>query len=228
MMSTSLPNQDSGQSDSGSETQTESSLVTSYVVRITPHDKFTQEELKEFLQMEPLLCRYVVGVESTPRVHYHLVCTVDIEVEIQQVRDIIRAFVCPFWYDDRMKLPKGFGNKQYNLQVCEDVDKAISYAIKEREYWFEGYDQDYIDLRLSESFDKKSPKNFKVEYQLLCDEFQITPTLSIRDFMVRFIGLKAKYGQQVKLNDAQGYAYSALVRRDPDQALLLVDKFLRN
>jgi len=213
-----LPNQDSELSDSG-ETDT-------YVIRITSYGKFTQEQLKEFLEKEPLLFRYVVGRETdTGNEHYHVVLEVDSSVEEQEVRDIIKAFLIPLWQLDTGKLPRGFGNKQYNLQLANDKDKAISYAVKLSEFWFVGYESEYIDERKAESFSKKSPSNFKSEYRLLCDDFQ-SSDMDLREFMCKFVQLKAKYGQQVVLSHAYGYAISNMCVRDPSYGEEVVENFL--
>ena len=36
--------------------------------------------------------------------------------------------------------------------------------------------------------------------------------------MTKYITLKAKYGQQVNLHHAYGYALSSLIKREPDTA----------
>lgn len=214
---TPLPNQDDGDSDNG--------LTSHYVVRITPHEKFSFDQLHEFIQAEPQICRYVIGKEQVPQEHYHLVLTTDISVEIQDVRDIVRAFIVPYWEQDG-KCPKGFGNKQYNLQLSTNVDKAISYVLKEMiEYRYEGWSDEYIELRKAESFTKKKPTEFKSEYRELCTRFQESD-MDIRDFMIAFVQLKAKYGQQVVMSHAYGYALSNLIQRDPSSADDLVENYL--
>ena len=215
---TPLPNQDDELSDSG--------VVDTYCIRLTSHAKFTQEQLKEFLDGEPLFFRYVVGKEvDTGNEHYHIVVDTDTSVEVQEVRDIIRAFLIPLWETEEHKLPRGFGNKQYNLQLSKDKDRAVSYAVKLSDFWFVGYEQEYIDERKAESFLKKSPSNFKSEYRLLCDEFRLSE-MDIREFMVKFIQLKAKYGQQVVLHHAYGYALSNMCMRDPSYGSEVVENYL--
>jgi len=155
---TPLPNQESDFSDSG----TDYGLTTTYVIRMTPHDKFTMDQLKEYIHKEPSFCKYVLAQETVPRPHYHLVVTTDVSFEIEDVRGTIKAFLIPFWVKDDLKLPRGFGNKQYNLQVAEDVDLAISYALKESNlYVYEGYSADYIQQRKEASFQKKSPSSLR-------------------------------------------------------------------
>lgn len=216
---TPLPNQESDLSDCGLD---EEELVY-YVIRITSHGKFTPDQLYKYLTDEYQICKYVVGRETVPQEHYHIVAGVDKSRSELDVRDIVRSFIIPFW-QEMGKLPRGFGNKQYNLQLSTDVDKAVTYAVKLSEIKYEGFDDDYIEKCKSESFDKKKPVNFKVEYQELCTEFQRS-NMDLREFMIKFCNLKAKYGQQVIMSHAYGYALSNSILRD-NNAEDFVENFL--
>lgn len=160
MNTTSLPTQDYDSSDSG--LSEEGSELVSYVIRITPCDKFTFQQVVEYIRDEPFYLNYVVSRELVPREHFHIVVQTDSSFTIEDVRGSIRAFIIPFWQDDKFKLPRGFGNKQYNLQLAEDLDRAVSYAVKLGEFSFEGFSQEYINERLAESFEKKSPATLRV------------------------------------------------------------------
>lgn len=224
MDTTPLPNREEDLSDSDS-LSTSSLSLSYYAIRITSHGKFTYDELKAFLEAEPVLCRYVVGRETVPQEHFHIVAGVDDSIQIQDVKDIIRAFICPLWQTESGSLPRGFGNKQYNCQLSVDVDRAVSYALKLQDYTYVGFSDDYIASRLAESFEKKKPSNFKSEYMVLCTRFQESD-MDVREFMTEYCQLKAKYGQQVRMSDAYGYALSNLIMRDPSQAEDFVENYL--
>jgi len=222
MDTTPLPTQDHDLSDYGSVFESE---LNHYVVRITPYGKFTYDELVTRIHSEPQITRYVIAKETVPQDHYHLVLSTDDTLEVQDVKDIISAFIRPFWEVDG-KLPRGYGNKQYNLQVAEDIDKSISYAIKDTiTYTFEGYTPEYIAQRKEESFKKKSTTNFKVEFQLLKEEFH-NSQMDTRSFMTKFCLLKSKYDQLVNLSHAYQYSLSVLFRRDPNEAERFVENYL--
>lgn len=215
MDTTPLPTEECDSSDGG--------FLLHYVIRITPYDKFTVEQLHEFLKQESEITRYVVAVETIPRVHFHLVLST--ELDLQEVKDIIRAFICPFWQTDQGKMPKGFGNKQYNAQLSDDLNQAVSYAVKEStQVFFEGFTPEYIESRRAESFLKKKPSDFKSEYTDLCDKFQESD-MDIDSFMEHFVNLKAKYGQQVVLSSAYATAISNHIKRD-NNAKVYVKDFL--
>lgn len=234
MIDQSLLNRDLDPSDSDS-VSTESSL-NHYVIRITPCDKFLTENLHQFLAEEPQLTNYLLAVETVPHLHYHIVVSTDSSVSQQDVRDIIRAFITPFWINPNTgKCPRGFGNKQFSILLptnppdCPDdpiPDHAVSYALKEtKEFYYEGFTEEYIEQCKAKSFPKKKVANFKVEYQQLVTKFHLS-TMDMREFMTCYISLKAKYGQSIRTLDAYGYALSNLFLREPNLIENHVEAFL--
>lgn len=219
---TSLPNND----DDISEVDLD---LDYYVIRITSYDKFTFDELESFVREVINPSTYVIGVEHVPREHFHIVLSLsNILYDENYLRKVFKEFLTPLWVDpETSKLPRGFGNKQYNLQICDDLDKAVSYAVKLGEYRFAGFDENYVQLRKSESFEKKKPSDFKAEYRTLCDQFQTTD-MTVHQFMIDFVKLKAKYGQQVIIHTAYSYALSNEILRDPKVAENEVEKYLYN
>lgn len=224
MDTTPLPTQDRDLSGSDQQSLPPDDLAH-YLVRITPYEKFTFKELQDFLELEALLMRYVVSQELKPQIHYHLVLTTDESVQIQDIKDIVRAFIFPLWQKNG-KLPLGFGNKQYNCQEAENLDNAISYALKDKkEYIQVGYEQKYIDERIQASFQKNSTKTFTTELQELQKNFQESD-MDISEYMTKFIQLKSRYGQMINLQHAYQYALSQLIQRNPEQAQDFVDNYL--
>ena len=247
---TSLPTQDRERSDSGTEA-TEATEVTDassegsegseetgdsslyeeedfssqlkhYVIRITSYDKFTFEDVRQWLSDQSEFTKFVVARETQPREHFHIVLST--ELELSDVKDSVRWYVSPFWADKEGKLPRGFGNKQYNSAVAKDLDGAISYALKDKkEYAYEGYRDEYIRDRISASFQKKKPVNFKAEYIQLESLF-MESDMSVTDFIKRYGYLKAKYGQQLSYNNAKAVADSIATRRDPSHWDAIVDE----
>jgi len=220
---TPLPIRDSDQSDN--DESVDEGILVHWVVRLTPYDKFTDEQLIKWLDDEFKFTRVIVGKETVPQVHYHLVIQTDISYDEDQIRLAIRCFMDPLWCDENGKLPRGYGNKQYNMQSCQDVDKAVSYAVKLGKYWNLGFDDTYVEERKAASFTKNKKKDFQSEYQLLCTKFQTTD-MDLREFMISYVQLKASYGQQVVITHAYAYGLSNLIKRDPERATNLVDNFL--
>lgn len=216
-----LPNSDSDNSDSGSDS---GSCIVDYVVRVTPCDKFTYEDFCKYIDDCGDICRYVISRETNPKEHFHLVMSVDEGIAFDDARAIIRSYVAEFWYV-LGKLPRGFGNKQYNFQLANDIDKAISYAVKQGDFKYVGYDDEYIKSKKGESFTKPSVSDFKKDHAELCERFQ-TSDLSVGGYMKEFCLLKAKHGQLVNMQHAYQSALSNLFKREPDAVNSYVNNFL--
>lgn len=211
----SLPTQDSDISDSDLHT---------YVLRITPYEKFSFQQVADLFKENGYYLNYVLSRETVPREHFHAVLQTDTNYDLEMVRGDIRSFLIPHWETTDHKLPRGFGNKQYNLQLADDLDRAVSYAVKQNEILFEGFTEDYITQRKTESFEKKKPSNFKSEYIDLSNRFQDSD-MDVREFMINYCDLKAKYDQLVNLQHAYGYALSNSIKRDKN-ASEYVENFL--
>lgn len=216
----SLPN-----NDNGSEVSDHGLEATVAVIRLTPEGAYTKEELQKFLkeQLDPL-DQWVVGVEVLPRVHYHVVIVT--QETYDNLKQLIRTQI-NLWYPPPRA--RGFGNKQWNCQLAiAPLERCISYALKDRvEHFFFGFDQTFIDDCMAAAFPKNSPSNFRVEYLTLCEEFQ-NSDMDVRTFMIKYCILKSKYNQQVRMQDAYGYALSNLIRRDNSQADNFVETYLYN
>jgi len=140
----------------------------------------------------------------------------------------VKWFLQPYWTNPvTHRFVRGFGNKQYNCQECKDKDRAVSYAVKLGEFWYEGFTDEYIEQRGAESFEKKKPSTFKLEYIELCSKFQETD-MDIKEFMVKYVELKAKFGQQVTLHHAYGYAISNMIQRDGNAELFVQEYLNKN
>lgn len=225
-----LPIQESDQSDCDSER----SEIVYWVVRVTPHGKFTFSDFFIYVQDTEQFCRYVLSIEKpdTPEEHYHMVVGTDESVTEQDMRMYISdSFIRPYWVvqkkDGSYGVPRGYGCKQYHLDKANDLDKAVSYACKDKKYYFEGFPEDYIASMSAQSFTKVTRSGFKTEYQEYCLKFQQDSSLTVADFMEQVMLLKAKYGQGINMYSIEQLARSNLVRRDPGSARGMVDNFLR-
>lgn len=195
--------------DSSDTNSVEDCQLNSFVIRINPYDKFTREHILEFMttKFPSSGCNWVIAEEHKPNFHYHIV--LQTLCEMKEVREIIREYVCQFWYDKTTgKLPRGFGNKQYNLQACRDLDSAVSYALKDRKWsTYSGFASEYMEQRLAASFPRKKAVDFNTEFRQLRDNF-----IDVRTFMVGYSNLCGKYDRMLNMNYAYNYALSCSVR----------------
>lgn len=216
----SLPNNDDDHSDSGSEISVLDTADT-YVIRVTPDDidKFDYDNFKKLIR--DYWPTFLIARETSPRVHFHIV--LQSYFSSFNTREMFKSnIIYQIWKAPR---PRGFGNKQWNFQEAEDPQKALSYAVKDHEYEYEGYDPDDISYAEQESFSKNKPSDFKQEFQQLNKDFQEDDTITQNEYMVRFISSKSKYGQMVNVSHAYQYSVSAMIRRDPSYAESVVDEF---
>lgn len=230
-----LPNNDSDPSDSGSVNPLDELMsgidedeVVNYVIRLTTCQKYAFEDVIEFFKKEFVVTRFVAGLEEdhTDNEHVHLVVTVDKSLSELDIRDLVRNFLQRYFINPLTgKFVQGFGNKHYNLKLCRDLPKAISYACKQKKYHNECFDVTFVEDCVARSFTKNKPSDFKNKYRELCTTFQDSD-MSIREFMTRFVLLKSEFGQQVQLNVAYGYALSNEIKRDNTAAGEYVDAFL--
>lgn len=220
-----LPNQELERSDSD-----QSSVISDmdtdyiYVVRLTPLDRFTEEDVTLWLQQQTRISAWVLSIEEKPKKHFHLVITISyLDDDCSDIKPLIREFLFQYWpAADRTR---GWGNKQYNCQLSTDIKKAVSYAIKEKVYTFDGFDPDFIKDCEDSSFTKNSPKTFAVEFQELKQQF-MTTDMEPRVFMIKFIQLKAKYSQMVNPHHAYQYMLSMQVQKDPSYAEEITENYL--
>lgn len=226
-----LPTPESGSDDDGSADEFASNsdsepgdLVQDYALRITSYDKFTFDQLEQ-LMTHPYIVRYVIGRETLPQEHYHVVFSTDMSVDESDIRQLIKDFLTPLWKTDKGKLPVGFGNKQYNLQVTETLDNAVTYAVKCKEYRFYYFDEDYLKEMVKKSFVKPDRPSFTTELQTLRDKF-LQSDMTMTEFMVKYCQLKAKHDQQINMNNVYYYALSLYIKRDPDEASRYVNNYM--
>lgn len=222
-----LPNNNSDFSDSGSEVSFGYMDQEHYFVRVARYGRFAPDDLYDFIDQSPDIQRYVIGREDAglESEHFHIVLTPHIPDETQ-VRTLIKSFLDPRWEDENHKLPRGYGNKQYNCQLVQDIDTTISYTCKMMEYRYRGWQDSYIRERAAASFEKKKKVTFKTKYLDLCKRFQEHFIEGIEDFMIEFVTLKAEFGQQVNLAHAKGFAISNAVKRNPELAAIYVKNYL--
>lgn len=235
MVSTPLPIPEVIDSDYDTDSGLESldGELIYYALRVTPKGKYSYDTFKAWLQAEyDMVARFVIACEKagTDKEHFHIVFGSDSEryKDDKDVRSIITTWLYQYFGNPATgKFVKGFGNAQYNLSLVEDLDKIVSYTVKDHtDVYYEGFDPEYIKERLEKSYSKKSPDDFKSEYRNYLQEFHTNKSLTKRDFMIRFCQLKAKYGHTVLLSQAEAYARSALIRRDNYMAADMVDNYL--
>lgn len=232
-MTSSLPNSEDDKSDSGryqsigrlynlDGTPPVGDKEHTCLVRVTPYDAFTADELWSWLENDSGLEKCLLATEHSSKnvLHYHIVASTH---ELNP-RAIFEQMVSSFWPPGTRS--RGFGNKQWNFVVAESPDLGMSYAIKHGEYVFYGYTQEYIDRCKEDSFVKPERKGFNQDFDKLRKDFKESQ-MTLEEFMTQFVILKSGYGQMVNLTHAYQYALSAVIDRNPDEAADYVRSYVR-
>lgn len=129
---------------------------TFYILRLTPeNNNYSMADVTEFVEDLASKKVWFVSEEQSKKAvkHYHCVFThpngLDPREEIKSW--LVRLFPGVWKKQD--------GNKRYNLQVVEDIEKSFMYTSKDGDYLFgSGINPDYITYVNSKSFQKKDTR----------------------------------------------------------------------
>lgn len=137
--------------------------------------------------------------------------------------------------DERKKLKDFFqsqqivtkGNKTYSLTEVTS-DNFVSYVLKDGDYLFNGYSQEYIDTQFKKSYKKFTKNDFAESLHLLEDEYlsydeqeDDTPfninrqVKNIKWFVKEFIKLKVSYKQIICYTYITKYARMLYYKKFP-------------
>lgn len=194
----------------------------SYILRITPPtNDIWFDRSRAFLEQH--FFEYVVAEELSKDNVYHLHAVIKSDRPVCELRKLIRDQLVYVMYP--APRPHGFGS-QYNFQKSTDPDKAVTYAVKQKKYYYNGYTEEYIQSMADQSFDPSTRSGFAKDFALLKKNFHESH-MTIEQFMDHFNQLKSKHDQMINLTHAYQYALAALVKRDPTQSLKLVQSYLK-
>lgn len=192
-----------------------------YMLRLTPQGKYDRTELESWLGS--ITDNWVCAKENSKKLVEHFHCTIYDDLEEDQLREKIRIFLKKHFTD----APKrGDANKQYNLTVATSVEKALNYTVKELQITYgPGMDPLYMDKRIKASFLKFDKGEFSNKLEDLKKNFKESK-MTLGDFMISFIQLKALYRQPINIGYAYQLALSCEVNRNPDVAEQYVSDYL--
>jgi len=193
-----------------------------YMLRMSPLDRYTLETCKEWLAS--FTDNWILGVESSKKDKEHYHCTLYVPMEEQELRDIINKFLS-IQFPEPPK--RGDANKRYNLACVSEPEKAAQYSIKENnEHYGKNINPKYIEDIKKKAFAKFDKGTIAKELEALKAEFKINNKITIADFMIKFVDIKAKYRQPISLTYIHQLATSCECNRNPDYSTQIVSEFL--
>lgn len=182
-----------------------------YMLRLTPFEEYQDGDVKELLNMfSAKIWIYSKEVSKGDKIHYHTLfqCYKD-------PREDIKEWLQTFFTD---KWKKEDGNKRYNLTEVDDINKAVTYVVKDGDYFIGDHiNTSYVENCKKKSFKKYSKEAFASAFEELKTEFR-EDKIDHLELRTKFIRLKATYGQPVDSNRITGIINSLRVQKDPSLA----------
>lgn len=201
-------------------------LQNAYVLRFTPIDNDTNQLYEYDTVIEEFLINkfdtWIITEESSKlqKIHYHMYLESDDTLD--ELKQKVRDFIYPY-YPNRTR---GFGSKQYNCQISENPLNAIIYSLKQKgKYQYSGFEQEFIDKCIQQSFEVKK-KEYDMELHQLSDDFHKFKIKCPYDFAAQITQLNAIHDKNVNYSTIQSYVNSKIIKRDPKMAQSMANKNL--
>lgn len=197
---------------------------TPYALRLTPFDKYGDDQLLDFLGFRSFFQGYIMVKETSKKSkeHYHIVLWSHMNED--DVRQQVREFLEEFFPEPAKR---GDANKRYNLSEVESIELSIAYLLKDSTEFFTSpnIDRDYVESLRKKSYKKFSKEDFAKELELLKAAFKENDTI-LGDMMISIIQLKSLYRQPINLNYIHQMCLSYHIHNRPSRAGQIVLDFL--
>lgn len=194
---------------------------TLYMIRLTPANKYARGHVEAWLNS--FTANWVCARENSKKAKEHFHITVFDVFDEEEIRERIRTFLALYFTEPAKR---GDANKQYNLTVAESVDKAINYTVKELDITYgSGMDKKYMESRIKSSYLKFDKHSFAKAIDELKQQYKSTD-MTLQEFMIHFVKLKATYRQPINLNYIYQTAIACQINREPKWATTYVEDFL--
>lgn len=183
-----------------------------YLLRFTPLGRYEYNTVvDEFLSKNFSDNRWIISEEKpdTDQQHFHIVLfSFD---DINAIKQHVRNFIYPF-FPDRSR---GFGNKQMNTQLAENISKGISYCLKDmHQQTFNDFSEECIEYFKSKSYTKSSCDS---ELEKLRSDF-LSDVINDKQYCSNYMIIYSKFGRNVNPDTSYYSLLSLKVVKDPDYA----------
>lgn len=154
----------------------------------------TREMFKEF--------KYIISEEGSEdgavKYHQHIVL-VTYDRTLEDIRKIIKD-----------TYPDCNGNKCLYLKPVKDKKQVSKYTLKDGEYYYQGFSDDYINKMFKLSSPKTKLKDRIVKNQ---DDY-IMGEIDFEEFIQEYIMIKADHDQPLYMNHIEAYARKLKVKKE--------------
>lgn len=142
----------------------------------------------------------IEGADDGVRMHQHVLLAAD-KLDKTDIRSKILS-----------QYPDAKGNQGHSIKKARSVIDLICYVLKDDNYEYYGFTQDFIEKAYKLSYQKDG---FKKEYKKLQDQL-VLETISLRKYAKALVELKAKYNQPIYINHLRAHVFSMGIKiQDP-------------
>lgn len=193
-----------------------------YMLRMTPDGKYSRGHLEAYIDNLSQR-RYVCAMENSKKSKIHFHITIVSHLEEEEIRDAIREFLKVAFPDPPKR---GDANKQYNLTLARDVNKAFRYTIKEKDITYgDGIKKSYMDKCLKTAYLKFDKHTYKTKYEAIRDNY-LEYDLTDSDLFIKIVQLKADYRQPINMAQIHQQVISCICHKYPHRTEQFVNDYI--
>lgn len=198
-----------------------SQVESTYALRLTPMDKYTLQDIKDFLGV---FDDYVIVEETSKKLKLHYHAIIFTKLYEDEVRERIRGFLNKYFKEPPKR---GDANKQYNLSETGDLELSLVYLLKDGGpiTYSQNINDEYLETLKKQSYKKYSKDEFSKQLEELKKRFKTNDT-RLDDMMIEVTKLKALYRQPINMTYIYQSCVSYRVHNSPDRAEEYVREFL--
>lgn len=172
-------------------------------LRITPNPEVPCDKNRVIDYVGTLSKRFIVSQETSKKnkIHFHTIIENTIPIE-----DFRKGYLKAF--------PDCTGHyNRYNLSLVEDYSKAVSYCVKDKDYYQTGYTEEELSPFIKKAFKKYSKQEFQEKINEL-DNKMLTTDMNQVQYITQFNMIKSEYKQNINWQYAIGRSESLLIKKN--------------
>lgn len=172
-------------------------------IKVQPDIPCTSNVLKQWLKDYGAL-KWVFAFEDNTNksnAHYHI-------VYLSLLKDTLVDYI-------KQLYPQFKGNKYFSQTPAKDIDLAIRYTLKDGEFEFEGFAENYIQEQLKLSYKKSGDGNLSKEIDNIRQMF-LTDKIDIFKAVDMYVALLCKYNKTINRNHMKSLILSWELQRSAE------------
>lgn len=234
--------------DPETDVETEEVEPTKFVIRLTPGEFYTFENVQNWLLEKYPEEPWVIATELEPNKHFHIVLTT--ALNLSEMKECIVEHILKYKRDPETgKLPRGAPGYDCRIAMTEAetrvklknkyyymMDRAVSYCLKDqkradggvRKFKAHGYTPEYIEKCIAEGYPRNKKSTMISELRKLKEDY-MGSEMTEKEFMIKYMDLKgAVCDQPVRLMDAEAQTNSMYIKKYGDGSENLYNNYFKH